>query len=126
MLKLLRAKIHRATVTDANVSYEGSITLPPHLIAAAGFREYEAVWIWDVTNGARLETYIIAGPAGSDRICINGAAAHLIHAGDIIIIAAFTYRLEAEVHENYQPICVFMGPNNQIADIRAERVEKYR
>ncbi|MDW8047991.1 MAG: aspartate 1-decarboxylase, partial [Chloroflexota bacterium] len=87
---MLSGKIHRAIVTDANLHYEGSITLDPDLMDAAGILPYEQVHVLDVTNGARLETYAIRGERGSGEVCINGAAAHLIHRGDIVII--LTYR----------------------------------
>ncbi|MCS7295915.1 MAG: aspartate 1-decarboxylase, partial [Dehalococcoidia bacterium] len=86
---MLSGKIHRAIVTDANLHYEGSITLDPDLMDAAGILPYEQVHVLDVTNGARLETYAIRGERGSGEVCINGAAAHLIHRGDIVIILTY-------------------------------------
>src|SRR5512135_2670484 len=88
--KMLRAKIHRAIVTDANLDYEGSLTLPPELLNATDIREYEAISIWNVTRGTRFETYAIAGEKASGQICVNGAAAHLAGPGDRIIIASFS------------------------------------
>ena len=85
---LLKSKIHRATVTDANLEYEGSITIDEDLMRAADMIEYEQVQVYDVTNGERITTYVIRGEAGSGTICLNGAAAHRVHAGDLVIIFA--------------------------------------
>ncbi|HBE70907.1 MAG TPA: aspartate 1-decarboxylase, partial [Planctomycetaceae bacterium] len=87
--KLLRSKIHRATVTQADLDYEGSLTLPPKLMRAADVLAHESVHVWNVTRGTRLETYAIEGEEGSQDICANGAAAHLIRPGDIVIIATY-------------------------------------
>ena len=87
---MMAGKIHRATVTEANLDYEGSITLDPILMDAAGILPYEQVHVLDVTNGARLETYAITGRHGSGEVCINGAAARLVHERDLVIIV--TYR----------------------------------
>lgn len=84
---MLGGKIHRATVTGADLDYEGSITVDADLLDAAGILEYEAVRIWDITNGVRLETYALRGERGSGVVRANGAAAHLVHPGDVIIIA---------------------------------------
>ena len=89
--KFLRSKIHRATVTQADLHYEGSLTLPPDLLIAAGIAPFEAVQVWNVTRGTRLETYAILGEIGSNDVCINGAAAHLVRPGDIIIVATFGF-----------------------------------
>src|SRR5207244_777818 len=86
--KMLRAKIHRATVTEANVDYEGSITIDRRLLDAADLLSNEAVCVWDVTNGNRFETYAVEGPPDSGVVCVNGAAAHLVRPGDLVIIAA--------------------------------------
>lgn len=117
--KLLRCKIHRATITHADLNYEGSITISPELMEVTGVVEFEAVWIWDVTNGNRLETYVISGESGSSDICINGAAAHLIHPGDIVIIAAFGMypESEARVHE---PVVVLVDEKNAVKEVRRE------
>ena len=87
--RMFASKIHRATVTGADVDYEGSVTIDRDLLDAAGILEWEEVQIWDVTNGARLATYAIAGERGSGDICINGAAAHLVRPGDLVILATF-------------------------------------
>ena len=89
MRQYLRSKIHKATVTEADVSYVGSVTIDQDLLERAGIAEYEKVLIVDNTNGARLETYALAGEPGSGRICMNGAAAHLVSVGDEIIVMAF-------------------------------------
>ena len=87
--QFLRAKIHRATVTEANLDYIGSITVDSSLLAKVGMCAGELVHVWNITNGSRLETYIIEGTPGSGVICMNGAGAHLMNAGDQVIIAAF-------------------------------------
>ncbi len=93
---LLKSKIHRATVTEANIEYEGSISIDTDLMAAADLLPYERVDVWDCTNGARLSTYAIPGEPGSGEICINGAAAHLVKPGDLVIIASFAQVDDAE------------------------------
>lgn len=94
---LVNGKIHRATVTQADLHYVGSITIDENLMKAADLVEGEKVQVVDVTNGARLETYAITGPADSGVICINGAAAHLVNPGDLVIIMSFLQLDEAEV-----------------------------
>ena len=89
MRQFLRAKIHKATVTEADVEYVGSVTLDASLMERVGIAEYEKVLIVDNTNGARLETYALRGEPDSGMVCINGAAAHLVHVGDEVIIMAF-------------------------------------
>ena len=91
MREFLRAKIHKATVTEANLEYVGSVTLDASLMERVGIAEYEKVLIVDNTNGARLETYALRGEPDSGVVCINGAAAHLVHEGDEVIIMAFEY-----------------------------------
>ena len=86
---MLKGKIHRATVTEADLDYLGSLTLDQNLMDAAGMHEYEKIQILDVTNGSRIETYIISGERGSGQVCINGAAAHSIHKGDLVIIVSY-------------------------------------
>ncbi len=93
---LLKSKIHRATVTGAELHYEGSITVDPLLLEAADIREHEQVQIYDVTNGSRLTTYAIPGEPGAGEIRINGAAAHLVQPGDVVIIASYAQYTEAE------------------------------
>tara|TARA_R110002049_G_scaffold50370_2_gene142954 strand:+ start:7533 stop:7949 length:417 start_codon:yes stop_codon:yes gene_type:complete len=119
MRKMLAAKIHRATVTAADVDYEGSITVPPELLEAAGMHAYESVHVWNITRGSRLETYTIAGTPGSNDICANGAAAHLIQPGDRVILATFALIPAEEVH-NHRAKLVFVDANNQIAHVGPE------
>ena len=89
IIEILKAKIHRATVTQADLNYIGSLTLDEDLLEAAGLREYEKIQVLDITNGNRIETYVIRGEKGSGQVCINGAAAHLIHEGDLVIIVSY-------------------------------------
>ncbi len=117
--KMLAAKIHRATVTGADVNYEGSITIPPELLEAAGMVPYEAVNVWNVTRGTRLETYTILGESGSHDICANGAAAHLIHPGDHVILATYSFVPEDRVAD-HQPRIVFVDHQNRITHIGPE------
>src|SRR5215218_10449074 len=111
---MCKSKIHRATVTDANLNYVGSITIDSDLIAAADLMEYEQVHVVNVNNGARFETYVIAGEAGSGEICLNGAAARLAHPGDKVIIISYAQYNEEEL-ERYRPVFIFVDENNQIA-----------
>lgn len=111
--KLLAAKIHRATVTAADVNYEGSLTVPPELLQAAGIVAYESLHVWNVTRGSRLETYAIEGLPGSSDICANGAAAHLIRPGDQVILAAYTMVPESAV-KSHQPKLIFVNERNEI------------
>jgi len=114
MRTMMGGKIHRATVTEANVDYEGSITIDKDLMEAADMLPYEQVHVLDVDNGARLETYIIEGERGSGVICINGAAARLIHEGDKVIIIAYQTVSEADA-PHVQPRAVFVDEKNRIA-----------
>ena len=119
--RMLKSKIHRATVTQADLHYEGSITISPELLAAANILPFEAVHIWNVTAGTRFETYAIEGPAQSETICVNGAAAHLVTVGDIIIIASFV-QLAEEKCQQHLPTAIFVNEKNQIKEIRPEIV----
>lgn len=110
---LLKGKIHRATVTDADLDYEGSITVDEDLMDAANIISYEEVRIYNVTNGERLETYAIPGPRGSGQICLNGAAAHKASKGDLVIIACFAHFPEGAV-EDWKPSLVYVDANNQM------------
>ncbi len=109
--RMLRAKIHRAVVTDSNLDYEGSLTVPPELMEASGIREYEAISVWNVTRGTRFETYAITGIRGKGQICVNGAAAHLAGPGDLIIIASFASVPESMIEE-FRPVVVFVDEKN--------------
>ena len=119
--RMFASKIHRATITVADVDYEGSVTIDADLLDTAGILEWEEVHIWDVTNGARLATYAIAGPRGSGVIGINGAAAHLIQPGDLVILATFVELDDAEARE-HQPTAVFVDDQNRVKELRAEVV----
>lgn len=109
----LLGKIHRATVTRADLEYVGSITIDPLLIEAAGFLENEKIDIYDVTNGSRLSTYVIPGIPGSGEVGINGAAAHLVNAGDLVILAAYGWMSEDEA-QGRLPKVVFVDDHNRI------------
>jgi aspartate 1-decarboxylase len=119
MRRLLHSKIHRATITHANLDYEGSITISPELLEAADILPYEAVHIWNVTSGTRFETYAIEGLPGSTDICVNGAAAHLVTPGDIIIIACFGLMSDNEARD-HTPRVVFVDRNNRMVRRGAE------
>ena len=110
---MLKGKIHRAKVTGANVDYEGSVTIDRDLMDASDTLPCEQVEIWDVTNGARLTTYAVEGPRGSGVICINGAAARLVQAGDLVIIATFGRMSDAEARA-HKPSLVFVDGRNRI------------
>ena len=116
---LLKSKIHRATVTDANLHYEGSVTIDRELMLAAELIEFEQVHIYDVNNGNRLATYVIPGPAGSGVICINGAAAHLASPGDKVIIATFA-EVDAADAAGWKPTVVFVDAHNRHTGTDAE------
>lgn len=111
LLNILKSKIHRVQVTEANLDYIGSITIDEALMEAANIYPGERVQVVDNDNGARLETYVIAGKRGSGCICMNGAAAHLIHVGDTIIIMAYAMMTPEEV-KDFKPSIVF--PNNNM------------
>jgi aspartate 1-decarboxylase len=110
---LFKSKIHRATVTDADLDYEGSVTIDEQLMQAANILPYEHVHIWNVTNGSRLETYALAGAPGSGVICVNGAAARHAHPGDRIIIATFADVEEAEA-VGWKPVVVRVDGQNRL------------
>ncbi len=113
MRTMLVAKIHGATVTEANLEYEGSITLDPVLMDAVGLIPYEHVHVLDLTNGARLETYTIVGREGSGEVCINGAAAHLVDEGDQVIILSYQQLDDADARD-LAPRIVYLGADNVI------------
>jgi aspartate 1-decarboxylase len=108
-----KSKIHRATVTQADLDYEGSVTIDEDLLDAAGIWNYEAVHIWNITRGTRLQTYAIKGQRGSGVICINGAAAHLNKPGDMVILATFAELEESEAR-TFVPKVVLVDHQNKI------------
>lgn len=112
---MLKSKIHRATVTEANVEYEGSVTIDPVLLRAADIVPYEQVQIYDCTNGDRLTTYAIEGEPGSGVVCINGAAAHRVKPGDRVIIASYAQVDDAEVR-SWRATRVFVDDRNRIRE----------
>lgn len=111
--KLLKSKIHRATVTRSDLNYEGSIAIDPALLEAADIQPFEAVHVWNVTNGSRLQTYAIPGQDGSGEICLNGAAARLAATGDLVIIASFVWVNEEEARTLKQRL-VFVDAQNRM------------
>lgn len=115
MRSFFRAKIHRATITEADLHYEGSLTIDPELMALADIAEFEEVHVWNVTRGTRLTTYAISGEPGGRTICANGAAAHLMQVGDMVIIACFEY-LDAPPSRKPKVLLVDEG-NNPIGEI---------
>lgn len=110
---MMKSKIHRATVTDANLHYVGSVTIDPLLMAAADILPHERVEIYDVTNGSRLATYAIPGAPGRGEICLNGAAAHLVSKGDLVILATYA-EYEDQEARHHQPKVFFVDENNRI------------
>lgn len=118
---MLKSKVHRATVTHAELHYEGSVTLPPELMELANLLEYEEVHVWNVTRGTRLSTYTLLGEPGSRDICINGAAAHLCGPGDRVILSSFVTLPEAEAR-SWRPTVVLMGEGNEVLDPAATEV----
>jgi aspartate 1-decarboxylase len=121
MRTMLKSKIHRATVTDANIDYEGSITVDRKLMEAADIIPYEQVHVLNISNGARFTTYAIEGEAGSGEICLNGAAARLAVKGDLVIILTYTGVPEEET-ENYRPKIVHVDKKNAIVTKLDEKI----
>lgn len=122
-VEMLKGKIHRATVVQAELNYVGSITVDEDLLDAAGIYEYEKVSIVDVNNGSRFETYTIAGQRGSGMICLNGAAARCVSVGDKIILMAYAQITPEEVRSGYHPNVVFVDEHNHIS--RTTTYEKH-
>jgi aspartate 1-decarboxylase len=112
---LLKSKIHRARVTESDLHYQGSVTIDGALMEAADIVEYEQVDVYDITNGARLTTYAISGPRGSGTICINGAAAHLVKPGDLVIIASYAHYDQEHVVGHEPRICRVDAGNRLVA-----------
>jgi aspartate 1-decarboxylase len=110
---MLKSKIHRATVTEANLDYQGSVTLDPALMEAADLLHFERVEIYDVTNGERFATYAIPGRPGSGEVCLNGAAAHKVRPGDLVILASYA-DYDEEAARSHRPALVFVDEANRI------------
>lgn len=113
MIEMLKSKIHRATVTGAELDYTGSVAIDPALCEAVGLREYEKVDVLDIDNGARLTTYVILGDPG--EVCVNGAAARLVHAGDRVIICAYAQLDESEA-ERFRPKIALVNEHNSVTE----------
>ena len=118
---MLKSKIHRATVTDANLNYVGSITVDMDLLDAADIRLYEQVHVVNINNGARFETYAIEGARGSGTICLNGAAARLAQPGDLVIVLSYAEYREAEL-DGYEPVVVHVDEHNRRVDLVGDAV----
>ncbi len=118
---MLKSKIHRAHITQACLDYEGSITIAPELLKSANILPNEAVHVWNITSGTRFETYAIPGISGSNDICVNGAAAHLVSVGDLIIIATFS-QIPEEQCSTWIPTVIFVNENNQLKEVRQEKL----
>ena len=117
---MLRAKIHRATITGADLHYEGSVTIDSDLMDRADMVEHEQVHVWNVTSGTRFETYVIPGQPGSGVVCVNGAAAHMVRKGDLVIIAAFCSMDDADAR-TWKPKLVFVDDHNRATGLHAEQ-----
>ena len=116
IVNALKSKIHRATVTDADINYIGSISIDKALMAAANLLPYEQVQVLNITNGNRLDTYVIEGSENSGEICINGAAAHLVSPGDLVIIVSYCKVKHSEL-PNHKPCVVHVDKKNSIIDV---------
>jgi len=116
LLTMLKSKIHRATVTEANLNYVGSITIDKNLMEKSNILEYEKIQVVDINNGSRLETYVIPGEKGSKVICLNGAAARFVQPGDKVILMTYCQVNENEARE-HKPTVVFLDDNNSISEI---------
>jgi aspartate 1-decarboxylase len=116
LIEMFKSKIHRATVTEANLNYEGSITIDEDLLDAANILVYEKVQVLDLNNGERFETYTIRGERGSNEICINGAAARKVHVNDLIIVIAYAHMTPEEA-QNHSTTVVIPDENNVIKEI---------
>jgi aspartate 1-decarboxylase len=119
---MFKSKIHRATVTEAELHYEGSLTIDEALMEAADILPHEQIHVWDVTNGARLMTYALPGVRGSGTICVNGAGAHLVKVGDLVIIATYT-TMTTKKARKYDPTIVLLDENNRIKHLGFDDVE---
>ena len=115
--KFLKAKIHRAKITKADLNYVGSITIDEALLEASGIKEFEAVWIYNINNGERFETYVLKGERNSGIIGLNGAAARNAMVGDLVIIASYIYLSEEELN-SFSPKVLLVDENNKINEVR--------
>ena len=109
---MMKSKLHRLTVTDSNLDYEGSVCIDEELLEAADILPNEQVHVWNVSNGQRLITYALAGKRGSGAVCVNGAGAHLVKPGDIIIVSTFATMKDKDAHR-YRPLIVLVDENNR-------------
>lgn len=112
---MFKSKIHRATVTDANLHYEGSLTIDADLLDAADIVPFEEIHVWDVTNGARLTTYALKGERGSGEVCVNGTGAHLIKPGDLVIIATYTW-MKPRKARKHKPTIILVDGENRVKE----------
>jgi aspartate 1-decarboxylase len=118
MIHMLKSKVHRATITEANLNYTGSLTLDPLLIEAAGMLVHEKVQVVNINNGARFETYLIPGERGSGVACLNGAAARLGHPGDLVIIITYAM-MDAEEAKKHAPVVVHVDEKNHVTHVES-------
>ena len=123
IVKALKSKIHRAVVTDADINYVGSVSIDRTLMDAANLLAYEKVQVLNITNGNRLDTYVIEAPPNSGKVCINGAAAHLVSPQDLVIIVAYCDIKHKDL-KNHRPAIVHVDSQNIIIDIRSEILSK--
>ena len=123
IVRALKSKIHRAVVTDANIDYVGSISIDRKLMEKANLLEYEKVQVLNITNGNRLDTYVIEGEKNSGEICINGAAAHLVNPNDIVIIVSYCDISHEDLKE-HKPVVVHVNEKNEIINIASEVLSK--
>jgi len=121
---LCKSKIHRATVTEANLNYEGSLTLDPLLMEAAGLVPFEQVHVLNLNSGARFETYLIEGERGSGTVCVNGAAARLVQVGDPVIVLAYALVPEEELPQ-FEARIVFVDEKNRVVRVEVAKVERW-
>jgi aspartate 1-decarboxylase len=119
---VFKSKIHRATVTDGNLNYEGSLSIDRDLLDAADILPNEQIHVWDVTNGTRLITYALAAERGSGQVCVNGAGAHLIKKGNLVIIATFT-EMRTKEAKRYEPTVVFVDDANKIKELPGDAAD---
>lgn len=122
---MLGGKIHRCTVTQADLRYEGSITIDEDLMDAADLLPHEAVWVWNVDNSERFSTYALVGPRGSGMICVNGAAARKVAVGDKIIIAYFK-QVPEDIARTWEPLCIFVDDKNRQKMPAGEELVNFR